>query len=129
MPKCVCAGATMKCSFGAAPSALMVTPENRVLEVMPGANIMDNKPLKNIMPFGPCSSLAYPPTAAATAAAFGALTPMPCMPSTIAPWVPGDPTVLLANMPILTKDSMLMCIWGGVITIQQPGQVKVEAML
>ncbi|GLS25031.1 DUF4280 domain-containing protein [Marinibactrum halimedae] len=129
MPQCVCAGATLKCTFGAAPSALIVTPENRVLEGAPGANIKDHIPLKNILPFGPCSSLAFPPTASATAAALGALTPMPCIPSTPAPWVPGDPTVLLANMPILTKNSLLTCMWGGIITIQQPGQMKVEAVL
>ncbi|WP_299494629.1 DUF4280 domain-containing protein [uncultured Shewanella sp.] len=129
MPKCVSMGALMKCPFGTIPAALIVPPINRVFETTPGANILDHKPMMNIPTFGPCKSLAFPATAAATAAALGALTPMPCIPGTMAPWVPGDPTVLLAGAPILTKDSKLMCMWGGVIEIQQPGQIKVEAIL
>ena len=77
-------GATLQCSFGVAPSALMVLPQNRVLTgpVPSAANIMDNKPLVNILPFGMCSSLANPTVAIATAAALGVLTPMPCIPVT-----------------------------------------------
>ena len=60
---------------------------------------MDNKPFVNILPFGMCMSLANPMVAAATAAALGALTPMPCIPVTPAPWVPGSPTVLVGGMP------------------------------
>ncbi|HZM98767.1 MAG TPA: DUF4280 domain-containing protein [Pyrinomonadaceae bacterium] len=118
----VCMGATMQCSFGAAPSTLAVLPVNRVQTVTPDANIMDNKPLVNIMPFGMCSSLANPAVAAATAAALGALTPMPCVPVIPAPWVPGSPTVLIANMPALNNTSKLMCAYAGVIQIVNPGQ-------
>ena len=64
--------------------------------------------------------------AAATAAAMGALTPMPCIPNTTAPWVPGAPTVMLGGMPALDKSSMLMCMWAGVIQINVPGQFTVE---
>ena len=78
----VCMGASMMCSFGVAPSSLAVLPQNRVLTQTPDANIMDNKPMVNIMPFGMCTSLANPAVAAATAAALGALTPMPCVPVT-----------------------------------------------
>ncbi|WP_444893563.1 DUF4280 domain-containing protein [Microbulbifer sp. TRSA001] len=129
MPQCVCAGAVLKCSFGAAPSTLAVTPENRVLLSTPAATIRDNIPLKNIMPFGPCSSMSFPATASATTAAMGALTPMPCIPAILLPWAKGDPSVSLANFPILTNDSKLTCMWGGVISIQQAGQMKVEAVL
>jgi len=90
---------------------------------MPAANIMDHVPMVNIMPFGMCTSPANPTVAAATAAALGVLTPMPCIPATSAPWVPGAPTVLLANMPTLDNTSTLMCIWGGVIQIVYAGQV------
>ena len=121
----VCMGAMLQCSFGVAPSSLMVLPQNRTLTAVPDANIMDNKPMVNIMPFGMCTSLANPTVAAATAAALGVLTPMPCVPATPAPWVPGAPTVLIGNMPALNNTSKLMCIWGGVIQVVNPGQVTV----
>lgn len=117
----VCAGAMCSCSFGAAPSTLMVTPENKTISTMPLATMMDNVPLKNIMPFGMCSSLGNPQVAAATAAAMGALTPMPCIPVISAPWTPGSPKVLIANKPALTQDSKVICNWGGVIQINIPG--------
>lgn len=122
----VCMGASMTCSFGAAPSTLVVLPQNRVLTGTPAANIMDNKPIVNVPPFGMCSSIANPTVASATAAALGVLTPMPCVPVTVAPWAPGSPTVLIGNMPALNSDSKLMCSWGGVIQISAPGQGTVE---
>ena len=82
----VCSGAMIKCSFGAAPSSLTVLPKNRVKTTMPIANIMDNIPMVNIMPFAMCSSIANPTVAAATSATLGVLTPMPCIPVTPAPW-------------------------------------------
>jgi hypothetical protein len=122
----VCMSANMQCSFGAAPSALVVLPANRVLtDQKPDANIMDHIPMVNIMPFGVCSSLANPTVAAATAAALGVLTPMPCIPATPAPWVPGEPTVILGNQPSLDNNSMLNCIWGGVIKFITPGEFTV----
>ncbi|HEV7893156.1 MAG TPA: DUF4280 domain-containing protein [Pyrinomonadaceae bacterium] len=120
----VCMGATLQCSFGAAPSSLVVLPANRVLTGPPAATIMDNAPLVNIMPFGVCSSLANPTVAAATSAALGVLTPMPCVPVTPAPWIVGAPTVLIGNMPALNNSSKLMCTWGGVIQVVVPGQTK-----
>ena len=109
------------CSFGMAPSSLMVTPENRLMAGLPTATIMDNIPMKNILPFGMCSSLANPTVAAATAAALGVLTPMPCIPVIAAPWAPGCPTVLISGKPALNNTSKLMCNWGGVIQITAPG--------
>lgn len=121
----ICMGAMMQCSFGAAPSSLVVLPANRVLTQTPDANIMDNKPMVNVAPFGMCSSLANPTVAAATAAALGALTPMPCVPVLPAPWIVGAPTVLIANMPALDNQSKLMCAWAGVIQFVNPGQTTV----
>jgi hypothetical protein len=117
-------GATLQCSFGAAPSSLVVLPVNRVLTNTPAATIMNNVPMVNILPFGMCSSLANPTVAAATAAKLGTLTPMPCVPVTPAPWVVGAPTVLIGNMPALNNSSKLMCTWGGVIQVVVPGQTK-----
>ena len=119
-------GATLQCSFGATPSTLVVLPVNRTLTQTPDANIMDHVPMVNIMSFGPCSAPANPAVIAATAAALGTPTPAPCIPATPAPWVPGAPTVLIANMPALDNTSKLMCIWGGVIQVQNPGQTTVE---
>jgi len=123
----VCMGATMMCSFGAAPSSLVVLPINRTFtNEVPDANIMDHIPMVNIMPFGMCTTVSNPEVAAATAAALGVLTPMPCIPVTPAPWVPGAPTVLLGNEPTLDNSSKLMCTWGGVITFETPGEFTVE---
>lgn len=122
----VCMGATLMCSFGAAPSSLVVLPANRVMTGGPAAaNIMDSKPMVNILPFAMCSSPANPMVAAATAAALGVLTPMPCIPATAAPWAPGSPTVLIGNMPTLNNSSKLMCSYGGVIQVTVPGQATV----
>jgi hypothetical protein len=127
MAMLACTGALMQCTFGAAPSALNVLPLNRVLAPTPVANIMDNKPIVNVPPFGMCMSMANPMVIAATAAALGVMTPMPCIPMTVAPWVPGVPTVLIGEMPALGMDSKLMCNWGGVIQINVPGQFAVLA--
>jgi hypothetical protein len=117
--------AMMMCTFGVAPSTLNVLPINRVMvEGRPAANIMDHLPVVNIPPFGMCMSLSNPMVASATAAALGVLTPMPCVPVTSAPWVPGAPTTLVANQPALTASSQCMCAWGGVITFQMPGSMQ-----
>ena len=122
----ICGGASLQCSFGAAPSSLMVLPKNRVSTSMPIANIMDNVPFVNVLPFGVCTSLANPAVASATAAALGVLTPMPCTPVIPAPWIPGSPTVLIANMPALNDSCKLMCAYAGVIQIVSPGQATIQ---
>ena len=122
----VCMGATLKCSFGAAPSSFVVLPVNRTLTQTPDANIMDHAPLVNIMPFGMCSAPSNPAVIAATAAALGTPTPAPCVPATPAPWMPGAAKVLIANMPALDNNCTLNCIWGGVIQVQNAGQTTVE---
>jgi hypothetical protein len=116
----------MQCSFGTAPANLMVLPANRCVTSQPLATIMDNKPMVNILPFAMCQSMANPAVASATAAAMGALTPMPCMPVTAAPWAPGAPTVQIGNFPALNNSSKLMCNWGGVIQLTNPGQQTIQ---
>jgi len=122
----VCMGAMMQCSFGVAPSSLVVLPANATMAGGPSAaTIMDNIPIANIPPFGMCNSPSNPTVAAATAAALGVLTPMPCVPVTAAPWAPGSPTVMIGSMPALNNSSKLMCSWGGVIQIVAPGEFTV----
>lgn len=125
MAFCVCGGAILSCPFGMAPSVLNVLPENRTVTHTPIATIMDNKPIVNVVPFGMCQSLANPTVAAATAAAMGVLTPMPCVPVTPAPWTPGSPTVLIGGKPALNNSSKLMCTWGGAISITNPGTMNI----
>ena len=122
----VTGGASLQCSFGMAPSVLTVLPTNKVMVSLFVATIMDNKPFLNVMPFGMCTTPSNPTVAAATAAALGVLTPMPCVPVTVAPWLPGKPTVLVGSFPALTDSSVLMCMWGGVIKINVAGQFKVQ---
>ena len=121
----VCTGATLMCSFGVAPSSLVVLPLKRVLTKTPSANSSDMAPIMNVPPFGACTSLANPTVAAATAAALGVLTPMPCVPVTAAPWVPGSTKVMNGPMPAVDSNCKLMCNWGGVIQVLNPGQTAV----
>lgn len=123
---CVCGGATLSCPFGMAPSTLMVTPEKKVLNNLPVATIDNNKPMVNILPFGMCTSMSNPQVSAATAAALGVLTPMPCIPVITAPWTPGSPTVLIGGKPALNQTSKLMCNWGGVIQVVNPGTTNIQ---
>jgi len=118
----VSTGALLQCSFGVAPVPISVLIPT-VSSMTPAANIMDNKPMANVPTFGMCSSLANPTVASATSAAMGVLTPMPCVPVLAAPWAPGCPTCFLRGMPALNNNSKLMCSYGGVISVNFPGEV------
>lgn len=123
MPHHVCMTAQLKCSFGKAPSKLLVpVPHMTLTDNKLAANIKDHIPMANIMPFGMCDAPTNPAVIATTAAALGVHTPAPCIPATPAPWVSGSPTVMLDNMPALNKSSVLPCMWLGVITIEDEGQ-------
>ena len=117
-------GAMMQCSMGMTPSQLMVlNPIRPMIQNKPKATIMDMIPMANIMPFGMCRSLANPTVASATAAAMGALTPMPCVPVITAPWAPGGQQ-LITNMPALLENCKCICMWGGNISINFPGHTE-----
>lgn len=118
----VCTGATLMCSFGVAPSSLVVLSPKRVITKTPSANLNDQIPIANIPPFGACTSMANPAVASATSAALGVLTPMPCVPVTAAPWIPAGFKVLNGGMPAVDNSCKLMCNWGGVIQVLYPGQ-------
>ena len=118
----VCAGAQMTCSFGTAPSALVVPPVNKVPAGAPAANIMDFKPNANVPPFAMCNSVANPATKRPPPVLF---TPAPCVPVPAGPWKPGCPKVLIGGMPAVDNTCMLNCAWGGVITVVNPGQTTV----
>jgi len=123
----VCNGAQLQCSFGTTPGSFVVTPEKRVnAAANPAATIMDNAPMKNVLPFGMCTTLSNPQVAAATAAAQGVLTPQPCIPLTSAPWTPGSTTVMIGSTPALNSSSQCLCNWGGAIAVTNPGQQTVK---
>lgn len=122
MPEQVAGTAVTQCTFGAAPSTFIPTPRPIVSSSLINGVITDNIPITNIVPFGMCSSPSNPTVAAATAAALGVLTPMPCVPVTPAPWAPGVSNVLITNIPVLDNNCKLNCTWGGVISINFAAQ-------
>ncbi|NPD91736.1 DUF4280 domain-containing protein [Xylanibacter muris] len=119
----VCSGATMKCSFGDKKAKLTVYPDRTVfLTGQPMANITDHVSLYNIAPFGKCHTTRFPPTGAATSAAHGKLTPMPCVPGTNSNWLNGKDDYIIKGDPALLKSSYCKCCYGGTITITDDGQ-------
>jgi hypothetical protein len=129
MPQQVVMGALLQCvPFGAAPSSLIVIPKGKLVMAsgMLAGTIMDFAPFANILPFGVCNSIANPMVAAATTAALGVLTPMPCIPVPLGPWKPGAIKTKINGIPALPNTAICNCAWGGVIKINFAGQVKVN---
>lgn len=127
MSFCLCTGASLSCSFGAAPAPFSALPVPRVVVSGRPAGVMtDMTPMLNIPPFGMCSSLANPAVSSATAAALGALTPMPCVPVPAGPWLNPAPKVTVGGQPAISDVSRLMCAWGGQISVQFAGQTCVQ---
>ena len=121
-------GAIATCSFGVAPSSLSFLPLSRVtIEGRPAGTIMDIAPMVNVMPFGMCTSMSNPTVAAATSAALGVLTPMPCVPTIVGPWKPGAAKTTIGGKPALVSGSTCNCAFGGVVTMTLPGAVRTTA--
>lgn len=118
----VCSGAVLKCSYGTSNGFLSASPKSVSLCSQAQANIGDHISMVNIKPFGRCRSLGYPPTASATSAHHGHLTPMPCVPGTTSNWSIVDANSILVGKPALLNTAKLRCIYGGLITIAHPGQ-------
>ena len=120
--KYVCTGATLQCTMGTSCPKLIATPKNVSLTGNDQANVADYVSMKNIPSFGLCRSLGYPPTASATAANLGRLTPMPCVPGTCPKWQVVDKDSLICGEPALLEPATLKCMYGGTISIVSPGQ-------
>src|SRR6478609_835868 len=120
-------GAMLTCSFGLAPSSLAVVAPRPMIEGRPAAVITDIMPGANIPGFAMCQSLANPMVAAATAAALGVLTPMPCVPVVPAPWIPMAPQTTAGGAPVLVAGSTCICVYGGSISLAMPGAVRTMA--
>lgn len=108
--------------MGTSCPKLRATPKNVSLTGKDQANIADYVSIKNIPSFGRCRSLGYPPTAAATAANYGKLTPMPCVPGTCPKWQAIDKDSLICGEPALLEPATLKCVYGGTISIVNPRQ-------
>lgn len=117
----------IQCLFGAMPTPLIVLPDRTITaEFMLMGNISDMIPFVNIETFGECVSLANPQVIIATAAAMGVLTPMPCEPIVVDPWVSEAMNVFVEIMPAIDSTAVVMCIWAGAIHIDEPGNATVE---
>lgn len=114
----VCGTAQLMCSFGIAPSVFNVLPASCVMTTTPIANIMDNVPFVNILPFGMCTSPSNPVFASTG-------VPGPCIPAPAAPWAPPCPTVMIGGKPAVSNTSKLMCSLGGVIQVMNPGTTNI----
>ena len=125
MPFPVVSGASILCTMGLSPGQLTATSQTSILmDGKPVATIQDIAPNTNVAPCGMCTSMANPAVAAATAAAFGVLTPAPCTPVPGGPWA-CSPGILAGGVPVLYNDGKLMCSYGGSISIVMPAQQKV----
>jgi hypothetical protein len=124
MPPLVSAGAMVTCSLAMppVPVPLAVVPTGTPVSAgTPAANIQAFAPMVNIPTFGMCGTMSNPVVAATTAAKLGVFTPAPCVPATTSPWTPGAAKVMIDGQPALHVACQTMCMWGGVITITNPG--------
>lgn len=105
-------GAFLRCHFGTTPSVLAINPPGRP------ATVRDCRAHLNIRPFGMCQSMGNPTVVAVTAASL-TLSPQPCMPVIASQWSAVQPPQLVApdQAPAIDQGSIVMCAWGGVITI------------
>ncbi len=118
-------GTLLKCGFGNVPTPIMVLPDKKVNAMLPVAVKTDHIPFLNILPVGMCSNPANPMVAAATAAALGVLTPMPCIPCTAEDWTGSCSKVKVRGQEALNMDSKLSCLFGGSIQAAAPVQPTV----
>lgn len=128
MPELLTTGCMLTCSFGLTPSAFIALDlpgKPVIMGALAAATMMEIAPIENILPFGMCSSLANPEVAAATAAALGVLTPMPCVPVVPDPWDPPSAILTYADLPLATIESKCLCAWGGEIAVDAPAEFNV----
>lgn len=118
--------AMMQCTQGVAPATMIVIRPTVTACKQSAATVMDFAPTANIPPFGMCNSKTNPQVIAATIAAQGVHTPMPCLPVTTSPWTPGCKKVKIQKMAALDDASTLMCAWNGTISVKSAGQQKVK---
>ena len=95
----------LQCTMGAIQPPLMLLMDHGVYsgpDGQPLANVNDHIPLMNILTFGMCKT-----------------TLCPCVPVTPMAWMMGERKYVLDGAPVLTYDSRLVCMLGGMITVQK----------
>ena len=127
MPCLVVTGAVVQCA-GALPPGIatfVATPGTVKAAKMDAGTKMHHTPA-NIATFGMCNLTANPAVAAATSAALGVHTPMPCVPAIAGPWAPGATKVKIANLEALHDGCTANCSYGGAISVKFAGQTMVQ---
>lgn len=103
-------GAELSCPRGSQKQKLQVMKDHGFsVSGKKLANIADSQPMTNIMPFGTCK---VPPP----------VNEIPCSCALSGSFISGKPDFILDGQPVLTKDSMVICSMGGVITFEDNGQ-------
>lgn len=126
MPKLVTAGAMMTCSFGVAPNALIVTPENKLLAGAPGATIMDNIPIKKVPPSACARPWRIPVSPQRPRPRRARSLPCRVCRSFLLPGCPAQATLLVSYKPALHDGCKCMCAWGGVTGFATPGRLTTD---
>lgn len=128
MPKCVCMGAKLKCSFGSGPKDMLVLPIGMTLTATtkPIATSMDFIPMLNVPAFGNCTSPANPMNWKMVGPV-PVFIPSSCIPLPLMPWSPVAKKLKIGGNPAMLETSKTMCIWVGSITVDNPGLTTVKA--
>ena len=109
-------GSTCMCDKGLAPCVVAMGLPTVMTSTTPALNAVNATPAE-LPTFGMCTSQTNPTVAAATSAAMGVLTPMPCIPVFLPPWSGTSTTVNLASSPAVNAMSSLKCTWGGTVKV------------
>lgn len=116
MPTVVCSGASLRCSFGTAPSTFAASGVEVSATAAVGV-VTDVSP-SNVPPFALCTSPSNPAVSAAQG------SPQPCVPI-LMPWAPGASEATIGQVQALHDSCQCQCAWGGVITVASAGQASV----
>lgn len=125
MGMCVCGGAAIACSFGAAPSRLRCCPTIRRSAVCRWLRLWTTNPGKYLA-LRHVYVHVQPTGGGGHSRGHGGADPDACMPGDYRALGARCPTVLIGNKPALNQTSKLMCSWGGVIQITNPGTMNIQ---
>lgn len=122
MPEFLTSETPLECTFGDAPmpfQALALPGKPEIMGLLT-ATIEEIAPEVNIPSFVMCNSPENPEVIAATAAALGVFTPMPCVPVVVDPWMPPSELMSFMDVPLATMESKCLCAWGGEVSPVAP---------